>query len=602
MAGHQNKLSRFWQELKRRKVIHVITVYASAAFVIIELIGNLTDPLNLPANLSTIVIIVLAVGFPLAIILSWLYDLTSGSIERTKPLEEIQEEEKAKVPNAWKIATYVSFVVIAGLIVLNIATRGDLIKPGMIQSMVVLPFDNYTGDEQFDYVAAGMHASLIGDIGKVSALRVIGTTSSRIIKNTDKSVPEIAEEWDVDLVLEPTLTCYGDTVCILIRALANFPEEKQIWVAEYREDKSKMPNLWNQIAKKIADQVKIELSPEEKKLLEKSVLVNREAYDAFLQSYQYWGDLSKESLEKAYEYLNMALEKDPDWAPLHAGMAMVWGGRMQMGQITRETAKPKIDEHLQRAFELDPDFADSYFVRAIFAVWADWEWEKGEQAFLKALTVNPSDVMSRIYYAHLLMILQRTDEALFHGKLAVELDPLNPLILALYSTILKGAGQYEESLKFINEALTIDPYHSFTLGQLERAYYNVGDYENSIKVYKDRLSNIFPEDDICGIDLAYNSGGYVGAYREILRLLEAGSKGEYRYPGGRDMPPGGLAQMYCRIGRYTTALDELEKGLAIREPNMPYIATNRPGLIELYDSSRFIAILEKMNLPFPKTE
>ena len=602
MAGHQNKLSRFWQELKRRKVIHVITVYASAAFVIIELIGNLTDPLNLPANLSTIVIIVLAVGFPLAIILSWLYDLTSGSIERTKPLEEIQEEEKAKVPNAWKIATYVSFVVIAGLIVLNIATRGDLIKPGMIQSMVVLPFDNYTGDEQFDYVAAGMHASLIGDIGKVSALRVIGTTSSRIIKNTDKSVPEIAEEWDVDLVLEPTLTCYGDTVCILIRALANFPEEKQIWVAEYREDKSKMPNLWNQIAKKIADQVKIELSPEEKKLLEKSVLVNREAYDAFLQSYQYWGDLSKESLEKAYEYLNMALEKDPDWAPLHAGMAMVWGGRMQMGQITRETAKPKIDEHLQRAFELDPDFADSYFVRAIFAVWADWEWEKGEQAFLKALTVNPSDVMSRIYYAHLLMILQRTDEALFHGKLAVELDPLNPLILALYSTILKGAGQHEESLEFINKALTIDPYHSFTLGQLERAYYNVGDYENSIKVYKDRLSNIFPEDDICGIDLAYNSGGYVGAYREILRLLEAGSKGEYRYPGGRDMPPGGLAQMYCRIGRYTTALDELEKGLAIREPNMPYIATNRPGLIELYDSSRFIAILEKMNLPFPKTE
>jgi len=99
---------------------------ASAAFVIIELIGNLTEPLNLPASLSTIVIIVLAVGFPLAIILSWLYDLTSGSFERTKPMEEITEEEKIEVPNAWKIATYVSFVIIAGLIVLNIATRSDL--------------------------------------------------------------------------------------------------------------------------------------------------------------------------------------------------------------------------------------------------------------------------------------------------------------------------------------------------------------------------------------------------------------------------------------------------------------------------------------------
>jgi len=94
MVGHQNRLSRFWQELKRRRVIHVITVYASAAFVIIELIGNLTEPLNLPANLSTIVIIVLVVGFPLAIILSWIYDLTSGTFERTKPIEDIQESER----------------------------------------------------------------------------------------------------------------------------------------------------------------------------------------------------------------------------------------------------------------------------------------------------------------------------------------------------------------------------------------------------------------------------------------------------------------------------------------------------------------------------
>jgi len=167
MAGHQKRLSRFWQELKRRRVIHVITVYASAAFVIIELVGNLTEPLNLPASLSTIVIIILAVGFPLAIILSWLYDLTSGSFERTRPMEDIPEEEKAKVPNAWKIATYVSFVVIIGLVVLNIVNRGDIIKAGMIQSMVVIPFDNYTGDEQLDYVASGMHASLIGDMGKV---------------------------------------------------------------------------------------------------------------------------------------------------------------------------------------------------------------------------------------------------------------------------------------------------------------------------------------------------------------------------------------------------------------------------------------------------
>ena len=602
MAGHQNKLSQFWQELKRRKVIYVITVYASAAFVIIELANNVVEPLNLPEFIPTIVILILVIGFPIAVLLSWIFDLTPKGVEKTKPIGEENESQIPVLQNRWKFATYISIVVIIGLIIFNVVGGSIKLRAGDIQSLVILPFDNFTGDDHLDYFVSGMHASLITDMGIVGGLQVKSRTSSNAFKEFDLTIPEIGSKLGADAALETAVMCLGDTICIQFRLLNTKGDEEQLWVAEYREEKSQILNLYHRITKQVASEMMVELTADEKQRLDKARTVDKEAYDAFLQSYQYWGDLSKESLEMAYEYLNMALEKDPDWAPLHAGMAMVWGGRMQMGQIPREIAKPKIDEHLQRAFELDPDFADSYFVRAVFAVWTDWEWEKGEQAFLKALTVNPSDVMSRIYYAHLLMILQRTDEALIHGKLAVELDPLNPLILALYSTILKGAGQHEESLEFINKALTIDPYHSFTLGQLERAYYNVGDYENSIKVYKDRLSNIFPEDDICGIDLAYNSGGYVGAYREILRLLEAGSKGEYRYPGGRDMPPGGLAQMYCRIGRYTTALDELEKGLAIREPNMPYIATNRPGLIELYDSSRFIAILEKMNLPFPKTE
>src|SRR5210317_2421579 len=107
MSDKPNKLSQFWHELKRRRVIHVITVYASASFVLIELVNNLTDPLNLNSSLATIVIIVLSVGFPLAVILSWIYDLTGEGIEKTRSLEDVSEEQSAKVPNAWKIATYV---------------------------------------------------------------------------------------------------------------------------------------------------------------------------------------------------------------------------------------------------------------------------------------------------------------------------------------------------------------------------------------------------------------------------------------------------------------------------------------------------------------
>ncbi|GAI54641.1 unnamed protein product, partial [marine sediment metagenome] len=117
-------------------------------------------------------VIVLAVGFPLAIILSWLYDLTSEGVEKTKPLSEIQEGGKPAVPNAWKIATYVSFVVIIGLVVLNLTGGIKEAQAGSIQSLVVLPFDNFTGDEELEYFVSGMHASLIGDMGKIGGLRI----------------------------------------------------------------------------------------------------------------------------------------------------------------------------------------------------------------------------------------------------------------------------------------------------------------------------------------------------------------------------------------------------------------------------------------------
>ena len=146
MPRNQNKLSRFWQELKRRRVVHVITVYASAAFVIIELINNLSEPLGLPPRLTTIAIVILAVGFPLAVILSWIFDLTGDGIERTKPIDEMREEQEARVPNAWKIATYVSFVVILGLVTFNILQSSRGLRSGDIQSLVILPFDNFTGN------------------------------------------------------------------------------------------------------------------------------------------------------------------------------------------------------------------------------------------------------------------------------------------------------------------------------------------------------------------------------------------------------------------------------------------------------------------------
>ncbi|MCK4991675.1 MAG: hypothetical protein KAS29_14355, partial [Bacteroidales bacterium] len=342
MAGNPNKLSQFWQELKRRRVVHVITVYASASFVIIELVNNLSEPLNLPANLPTIVIIVLAVGFPLAIILSWLYDLTSEGVEKTKPLSEIREGEKPVIPNAWRVATYVSFVLIIGLVVMNIMGRSKQIRPGEIQSMLILPFKNYTGDDQLDILMSGMHSSLIIDVGRI--ITVISKTTSDVYKDADKTLSQIASELGVDVVVEPAVLCMGDSICFQLTM--NTPEEKQLWNAEYRESKGRIPNLHNQVTKQIADHLKIELTDDEELLLAESREVDDEAVEAYYIGLHYLDMINMNSLQKAKEYFNIAVEIEPEWAPLYAGLASVWGYQKQMSFISPSVAIPKIYENL----------------------------------------------------------------------------------------------------------------------------------------------------------------------------------------------------------------------------------------------------------------
>jgi len=593
MSNNPNKLARFWQELKRRRVIHVITVYASAAFVLIELVNNLTEPLNLPPGLATIVIIVLAVGFPLAIVLSWIYDLSGEGLERTRPISEDKEQPTARVPNAWKIATFASFVVIIALVTFNIIGGTKTLRAGDIQSLAILPFDNFTGDDQLNYVAAGMHASLIGDMGKVGSLRVIGKTSSSVYQDTKLSAPEIAKELNVDALVEPTVMCYGDSVCVQIRVITPFPEERQLWVGEYKENKSQILNLYNRITRQIAEEVKVQLTPEEQQLLARYTMVDQEAYDAYLRSFSHWDDLSAESLYKAIDYLQEGIEKDPDWAPLYAGMAHVYLAVAQMGLESPEIVGPKIFENLGRALELDPDFLLSHFTNAGIGVWLEWNWEKGEKEFLTALSLNPNDALSRIYYGHLLMHLQRLDESVAQGNRAVELDPFNPLILALHGVILSSAGDWESAYEVTKKALEIEPDHFFALSVMEFVAIKLGKTEEAIHPAMAYL-RFGPEPEAKVLGIA-GEKGLIPAYEEIVRLLEA------RLEAGEYVMPVDLAARYNLIGRENEALDWLEKGFEIHDQNMPYINAGFAMVDNLYDEPRYQAILDKMSLPQPVT-
>jgi len=594
MSQKRSQLSQFWQELKRRRVVHVITVYASAAFVLIELVNNLSEPLNLPDTLATIVVVILAVGFPLAIILAWIYDLTPEGIEKTKSSNESEEAKKIKVPNAWRFATYVSFVVIVGLLTLNIVGGSKGLHAGDIQSLVILPFDNFTGDDALNYFVSGMHASLVNDIGQISGLRVISKTSAAAYRDSDMTATEIARELKVDGVVEASVLCLGDSMCMQFRLIDATGEEKQLWNADYREEKSQVLNLFNQITRQIAQEVKIELLPGEQQRLSVDRQVNPDAFDAFLKAQYNWERLTAKGMDSALHYYQLAIDLDPDWADPYAGMAMTLGvmGGFSGGLMESDLKGQK--DYLQRALELDPDAAYSHYVYGLYSVWPQRQWEKGEQEFLRTLELNPSDALCRVYYAHLLMTLQRFDESLKQAKLALELDPRRPLVLGLYSVVMLYLNHPNEALKQSKKALDIDPDNGFAIGTLADANLVLGDTTEWYKLWKQGLWWTTPS-YLDSLDQVFADGGYMAVIRHRIRTNEK------VLASGGYFPFSGLAYRYLVIGEYDRAMDCYRKGMEEGDGLVSYAALDHLAFPELKHYPDYLALLKELNLPQPGT-
>ncbi len=357
-------------------MLRSLAIYAGSAFIILEAASIIFPRWDLPDWTIDLVLWLLILGAFINVIISWIYDITPGGIQRTKALQDSPVEERISDSRGWKAATYISLVVIAALVVFNILGPVKSLRAGDIQSLVVLPFDNFTGDDQLDYVAAGMHSSLIGDMGRISGLRIISKTTANIYKHMELSLPEIATELNTDAVVEPMVTCYGDSVCIQIRVVTPFPEEKQLWIGEYREEKSQILNLYNKITKQIADEIRVTLTPQEKEALSELRSVNTDAYDAYMKGQYYWDQLTPEALQTALQYFNRAIEIDPEWAPPYAGVALFWIGVRQMGLAPSSITVPNIYKYLNKTIELDPTAPLTHYTTAAAAVWTGYEWEQ----------------------------------------------------------------------------------------------------------------------------------------------------------------------------------------------------------------------------------
>ena len=569
-----------------------LAIYAGTSFIILEASTIIFPLWSFPDWSINLMLWLLILGAFINVIIAWIYDITPGGMRRTKPMEELTQEDRIPDSRGWKAATYISLVVIVALVIFNVIGPTKTLRAGDIQSLLVLPFDNLTGDDQLDYVAAGMHSSLIGDMGRISGLRIISKTTANIYKNLEMDLPQMATELNADAVVEPTVMCYGDSVCIQIRVITPFPEEKQIWIGEYKEEKNQILNLYNRVTKQIAEEIKVSLTPQEEEVLAQIKTVNIEAYDAYMKGQYYWDQLTPEALQMALEYFNKAIEIDPEWAPPYAGVAAFWIGVRQMGLAPSSITVPNIYKYLNKTIELDPNSALTHFTTAGAAVSTGYDWEKGESEFLKVIELNPNDAGNRAYYAHLLLFLKRHDEALTQAQLALELDPLNPMIQGFVAVVYWHIGNYDQAIELAKQILLLVPNHPLAIGVLWGANDLLGNYEESLRYCVKQFG--LDEANSALVTDQFRKQGYKAALEKFISIVEAIPDEQISVSAGIR-----IAWMYLEVDKIDEALNILEKVLEEQGPDLPYVTTGSEFYYKLESEPRFLAILEKMGLPPP---
>jgi len=580
-------------KFKERKIGEALAVYLGIAWVLREALIFLVEKYGWAMKISDTITILVIFGLPALLIYLWFNE---------KFTERAVLYQFINIIIAFSLIAY-DFVnpgelkSVPSRLIDSMSSKKQLAES--IRSLVVLPFDNYTGDETSEYYVSGMHDALIGDVSKIGALRVPGKTTSRSFKNSEKSIPEIAAELRVDAVIEGSVSCIaGDSVCIQIKLFSAYPEEQQLWVQDYYEEKSKILNLYKKVTKQISEEINIILTPQEESFLAESKTVDPEAYDAFLQGQYNWEKLDKESMQKALEYFELAIEKDPEWADPYAGLANAWstfGGFFRV--LPKSQTLPKTYKYLNKALELNPNSAHAHYVKAITAVWSEFDWIKGEKAFLRSLELNPNNALCRMYYAHLLMILSRSGESLVQANLALELDPLKPLILGLYGVVMRNGGDYQSATEHFEKALIIDPNFGFAAGNLadmnmDNAY-SSGDYEKWVKLWDKKVGAFghWNDEGRSAVLNAFYEKGHIAAIEEMFKMNE-------KYGNKCYMSGGIKAERNLKLKKYNNVMDYLEEEYEKRDMSITYIATNLYPYDQLKDNPRFIELLQKMKLQY----
>ena len=504
--------------------------------------------------------------------------LREANTEEAKAVEAARRQREARQRRlGWAFAVMVAMAVGAWV--------ASAIAGPAYERLAVLPPTNLSNNPEGEGLILGVHDAMIGELQK-AGITVKARTSVMRYRDGNTPIREIADDVGVDALIEPAVRWTDDSVEVDVRLVDGNSEE---YIANPIVERAAIQNvlgMYRILVRRVAEELELNLSPEAEARLASARTVDPQAYRDYLNGQFHWSQLTPGGLETALGYFQQALGRDPDFAPAQAGIALVWVGRQQMGLTPPSEAAPRAQEALTRAMARDSTSFEVQYAAALVRTWVDWDWDGGEAAFLKAIELNPNYAELRAYYAHLLAILGRGGESDREMARALELDPVNPLVLALYGQTLVSGGHHEEAIDFFQDALRGGQENLVALEGIAVAFHQQGMEREALEQYG-RFFPIFGLPDFPDTLMArFREEGPKAAW-----LLAARTGAELPY-----FSPMQIAQLFDFAGETEQALSWLERAIEVRDPNAPYL--NAQAFSEaLKTHPRFRNLQRRMNLP-----
>jgi TolB-like protein/DNA-binding winged helix-turn-helix (wHTH) protein/Tfp pilus assembly protein PilF len=464
-------------------------------------------------------------------------------------------------------------------------------KANRSSSLVVLPLENLSGDREQDYFADGMTDDLIANLAKIHSLRVISRSTAMAYKGTHKPLPQIATELNVDAVVEGTVMRVGNRVRITAE-LVQVSTDQHLWADTYESPIGDVLALQNRVSSAIVDQIRINLTKEDKERLAQKPSVSPEAYEDYLKGRYYWNKRSGDGFEKAIGYFEEATRKDPQYALAYAGLADCYGiiGATIYGRLPASEAAPKAKAAAIRALEIDPSLAAAETSLATAKFNYDWDWVGAAEGFKKAMQLDPSYSTAYQRYSLYLSAMGKFDDSFEQIKKARELEPLSISINTSLGWRLYLAREYDRSIAQLRDTLEMDPAYEWAHLILGQAYEQKGQFGLAIEELQKavELSHSSPLTISALAHAEALSGNHAGANKLLVQMEEL-SKKQY-------VSPYYVAIVYLGLGKNEAAMNWMEKAYADRSNGLVFLKVE-PELDPLRTNPRFVMLQNRLNFP-----